>query len=146
MSKATPKLVLIICVVATAVLAALKFTSPQFALFNSGLILVILLTTFVRKNFYTYLFGILSVVVIIAPVLVYGYNGDRNELLMQLAAVVVAFISTAVVVYIKNLNRLMEYNRKQMNAMFEYATEGILLTNGKGEIVLVNPEARRLFM
>jgi PAS domain S-box-containing protein len=39
----------------------------------------------------------------------------------------------------------MEYDRKQMNAMFEYATEGIVLTNGKGEIVLVNPEARKLF-
>src|SRR5687767_7800164 len=98
MSKATPKLVLIICVVATVVLAALKFTSPEYALFNSGLILVILLTTFVRRNFYTYLFGILSVAIILAPLLFYGYDTSRDKILMQLAAVAVALISTLVVV------------------------------------------------
>ena len=32
-----------------------------------------------------------------------------------------------------------------MNALFEFATEGIILTNGRGEIILVNPEAERLF-
>ena len=32
-----------------------------------------------------------------------------------------------------------------LTSLFENATEGIILTNGKGEIVLVNPAARRMF-
>lgn len=30
-------------------------------------------------------------------------------------------------------------------SLFENATEGIILTNGQGEIVLVNPAAQRMF-
>jgi PAS domain S-box-containing protein len=145
MFKATAKLVLLICVVATLILAVLKFTSERFALFNSGLIFVILLTTFIRKNIYTYFFGVTSMFLILAPVALFGVP-DRDSLLMQFAALVVVIITTGVVIHLNNHNRLMEYDRRQMNAMFEYATEGIVLTNGKGEIVLVNPEARRLFM
>jgi PAS domain S-box-containing protein len=32
-----------------------------------------------------------------------------------------------------------------MNALFEYATEGVVLTNDQGEIVLINPAALKLF-
>ena len=145
MFKATPKLVISTCVLATIVVAALKFASPNSA-FNSGFILIILLTTFVRRKRYTYIFGAISVLIIITPVFINGYEWNREWAFTQLGAVGVALIAIAAVIHIKNLNRLMEYDRKQMNAMFEYATEGIVLTNGKGEIVLVNPEARRLFM
>ena len=145
MFKATPKLVILTCVVATLVLAALKFASRDFS-FNSGFILVILLTTFIRRKIYTYIFGAISLLIIISPVLVDGFGWDRDWLLTQLGAVGVGLISIFAVIYIKSLNRSMEYDRKQMNAMFEYATEGIVLTNGTGEIVLANPEARRLFM
>lgn len=33
----------------------------------------------------------------------------------------------------------------QVSALFEYATEGIILTNEKGEIILINPAALKLF-
>ncbi|MDF2192384.1 PAS domain-containing sensor histidine kinase [Paraflavitalea sp. CAU 1676] len=39
----------------------------------------------------------------------------------------------------------MESDERQVNALFEYATEGIVLTNSRGEIVLVNPAASKLF-
>ena len=39
----------------------------------------------------------------------------------------------------------MESDERQVNALFEYATEGIVLTNSRGEIVLVNPAAAKLF-
>ena len=32
-----------------------------------------------------------------------------------------------------------------LTSLFENATEGIILTNGKGEIILINPAAQRLF-
>lgn len=40
-----------------------------------------------------------------------------------------------------NDNIIME----SLNALFEYATEGILITNQKGEIIRINPSALRLF-
>lgn len=36
-------------------------------------------------------------------------------------------------------------NEGQVGALFEYATEGIILTNEKGEIILINPAALKLF-
>ncbi len=39
----------------------------------------------------------------------------------------------------------MESDERQVNALFEHATEGIILTNQQGKIVLVNPAAARLF-
>jgi PAS domain S-box-containing protein len=36
-------------------------------------------------------------------------------------------------------------DESQVDALFEYATEGIILTNQRGEIVLVNPAALKLF-
>jgi PAS domain S-box-containing protein len=39
----------------------------------------------------------------------------------------------------------MSIDATHLNSLFENATEGIILTNGKGEIVLVNPAAQRMF-
>ncbi len=36
-------------------------------------------------------------------------------------------------------------NRERLKALFEYATEGMIITNSKGEIVLVNPMAENQF-
>ena len=49
------------------------------------------------------------------------------------------------VIYQKKLYRILEREQSQVFALFEYATEGIILTNGRGEMILVNPEAERLF-
>lgn len=37
------------------------------------------------------------------------------------------------------------HNYEHMTSLFENATEGIILTNGKGSIVLINPAAERIF-
>ncbi|PWT77581.1 MAG: PAS domain-containing sensor histidine kinase [Bacteroidetes bacterium] len=45
----------------------------------------------------------------------------------------------------KRLFRSTESDYHQVNALFENATEGIVLTNGEGNIVLINPSALKLF-
>ncbi len=45
----------------------------------------------------------------------------------------------------KRLNNSENSNEGQVSALFEYATEGIILTNEKGEIILINPSALKLF-
>ncbi|NII27799.1 PAS domain S-box protein [Pseudoflavitalea sp. X16] len=49
------------------------------------------------------------------------------------------------VLYVKKLYRSKESDERQVNALFEHATEGIILTNSTGKIVLINPAAARLF-
>jgi PAS domain S-box-containing protein len=39
----------------------------------------------------------------------------------------------------------MRYNTAHLHSLFENATEGIILTNGQGQIILVNPAAERMF-
>ena len=36
-------------------------------------------------------------------------------------------------------------DQAHMTSLFENATEGIILTNGRGQIVLANPAAERMF-
>ncbi len=36
-------------------------------------------------------------------------------------------------------------NKERLNALFEYATEGIVITNSRGEIVMINPIAEKQF-
>ena len=36
-------------------------------------------------------------------------------------------------------------DKEGMEALFLYATEGIMLVNGKGEIIRINPSAEKMF-
>jgi PAS domain S-box-containing protein len=146
MYKATPKVVLLICIIGSIVLAILKYTSPGLFFSNSGVILIIVLTTFLYRHRYTYLFSATGILIVLSKI-IFNVERPANETLVaQLPAVGIILLTTLVVIYIKQLNRKLAYDRRQMNAMFEYATEGIILTNSKGEIVLANPEATKLFM
>ncbi|MBL7758947.1 MAG: PAS domain S-box protein, partial [Chitinophagaceae bacterium] len=51
----------------------------------------------------------------------------------------------AIVFYLKKLEQSLAYGRTHMTSLFENATEGILLTNRSGEIVLANPAAEKMF-
>ena len=40
---------------------------------------------------------------------------------------------------------MMELDTAHLASLFEHATEGIILTNSKGKITLINPAAERMF-
>ncbi len=54
-------------------------------------------------------------------------------------------VTVLIVGHMKNLYNTMGFDKTHMTSLFENATEGIVLTNGKGEIILVNPSALRTF-
>ena len=58
--------------------------------------------------------------------------------------IVIAF-AAIIVMYVKLLLRHMQFDKTHMTSLFENATEGIILTNGSGQIVLVNPAAQSIF-
>ncbi|HCL84347.1 MAG TPA: PAS domain-containing sensor histidine kinase [Chitinophagaceae bacterium] len=58
---------------------------------------------------------------------------------------IIVVLTTLAVLYVKRLYRSIESDERQVNALFDHATEGIVLTNSKGIIVLINPAAAALF-
>jgi PAS domain S-box-containing protein len=96
MFKERPHHVLLFCTIITLTSAVLEWLYPGFGLFDGGLVIAVLLTLFLQKDYYT-------------------------------------------------LYRSIESDRQQVKALFDHATEGIILTDDKGKIVLLNPAAFKLF-
>ena len=145
MSKQKRILILLTCIAGTVIIACFKYLYPGQLYFKSGLFLIILLTIFLRSDAYTFLFGAVAVMLLIASPFGKGAATDNTLLVQYLLAICTAVSITIITLYVKKSYRSTEGQRKQMNALFEFANEGIVLTNGMGQIILANPEARRLF-
>lgn len=142
--KALP-LVLFSCIV-ILVTAVMQYQQPDYSFFDGGYIIAILLTIFLHDDLYTRIFGFTG----LSLVLLSSFNPQSSlpvsQLLLQhLFSAVVIIMTMMLVIYQKKLYRSLEKEKRQVTALFEYATEGIVLTNGKGIIILANPEALRLF-
>ena len=73
-------------------------------------------------------------------------NPDRRQLILQhLFSGIIVVLAIIFVVYVKKLYRSIESDQQQLRALFDHATEGIILTDEKGKIVLLNPAGSSLF-
>jgi PAS domain S-box-containing protein len=77
----------------------------------------------------------------------YHHEGtDQRQLILQhLFSLIIVVLATIFVLYVKKLYRSIESDQQQVKALFHHATEGIILTDDKGKIVLLNPAAFGLF-
>ena len=138
--------ILLFCSVVTICTAVLQYINPAYSFFNGGYIAAILLTVFLKQDWYTQLFGGISILLIILSTFYAHDNVSRQQVLLQhLFSLIVVVLTTIFVLYVKKLYRSIEAEQHQVTALFEHATEGIVLTNDKGRIVLLNPAAYRLF-
>src|ERR1700761_6978579 len=138
--------ILLFCFIVTACTAVLQYMNPTYSFFDGGLIAAILLTIFLSNDGYTRLFGFISVMLIILAAFYPHDNMTLSQALLQhLFSLIIVVIATVFVLYVKKLYKNIEAEQHQVNALFEHATEGIVLTNDKGKIVLLNPAAYRLF-
>lgn len=146
MFKERPLPIILFCCVVILATAAMQYQQPDFSFFDGGFIIAILLTIFLKDDLYTRIFGFTGLtLVIISAFYPQDTVSPTHMLLQHLFSAVVIIMTMMLVVYLKRLYRTVEGEEKQINALFEYATEGIVLTNGTGQIILVNPEAERLF-
>lgn len=146
MFKEKPFNVLLFCGIITLCSAVLKYLTPDFSFPDGGLIVAILLTILVKDENPTRIFGAIAVALIIASTFYDHGNSSRQQVIMQvLFSVFLAILTTMSVIYVKKLYRSLESEQQQVTALFEHATEGVVLTNQKGEVVLINPAALRLF-
>jgi len=138
--------VLLFCIVVTLGSAVLQYLNPGISIFDGGLITAILLTIFLKKDLYTRLFGALSAALIILASFYEHEHMERQQVIMQHAfSLMIVLMTVIFVLYVKKLYRSIESEQMQVNALFEHATEGIILTDDKGKIVLLNPAASGLF-
>lgn len=141
-----PLNVLLFCLIVMIISAVLQFLNPGVSFYDSGLIIAVLLTVFLKDDRYTKAFGILGIVLITISFFYFHPGMTNSQILMQdLFSAMIIVITTMAVLYVKKLYRSIESDERQVNALFEHATEGIILTNAAGQIVLINPAAARLF-
>jgi PAS domain S-box-containing protein len=146
MFKEKPFNVVLFCSVVTVSTAVLQYLYPQFSFLDGGLITAILLTIFLKEDIYTKIFGFVSIGLVVVSAF-YPHDGmDRQQVIMQhLFSGIIAVLTMISVLYVKKLYGSIESDKHQVTALFEHATEGIILTNQRGEIVLINPAALDMF-
>lgn len=146
MFKEKPFNVLLFCSVVTVSTAVLQYLYPQFSFLDGGLITAILLTIFLQNDLYTKIFGFVSILLIVVSTFYPNEYMNRQQVIMQhLFSGIIAVLTMIAVLYVKKLYGSSESDKQQVTALFEHATEGIILTNQKGEIVLINPAALNMF-
>ena len=139
--------VLLFCSIVTITSAVLQYLYPTSYFFDGGLIAAILITVFLKHDHYTRLFGAVSVILVILASFYHPESIYQHQqlILQHLYSLIIVVLATFFVLYVKKLYRSIESDQQQVKALFDHATEGIILTDEKGKIVLLNPAAFGLF-
>lgn len=146
MFKENPLPIILFSCIVVLVTAVMQYQQPEYSFFDGGYIIAILLTIFLKDDGYTRIFGFFGLTMVLVSSFYPDSTIPSTQLLLQhLFSGVVIIMTMMLVIYQKKLYRILEREQSQVFALFEYATEGIILTNGRGEMILVNPEAERLF-
>ncbi len=146
MFKERTFIIVLFCAVLTVSTIVLQYLNPTQGFLDGGLIAAILLTIWVKEDIYTQIFGIISFISIAIASFYPNDNVSRLQILLEhLFPAIIVVITTFSVLYIKRMYLSMESDERQLNALFEHATEGIILTDKTGKIVLVNPAVLSLF-
>ena len=118
---------------------------PAYTIILSGLLVVIFLSIFIQDKRSTIIAGVLSGVCVIFHSLITSVYFSTEIEMRYIYLLVLIFFTTIIVLYIKKLILRMQYDKSHINSLFENATEGFVITDDQGNIVLVNPSACRIF-
>ena len=118
---------------------------PDYTIILSGLLVVIFLSIFIRDRGSTIIAGILSTACVIIHSVLTGVRFSTEIELRYIYMLVLIFFTTIIVLYIKKLILRLQFDKSHINSLFENATEGFVITDDQGNIVLVNPSACRIF-
>lgn len=147
MFKLNSRVVTILAVVVFAASLALAFLFSSYELAVSGILIIILLTAFIPGWQSTLVAGVAGMIALTGMVL-YFKKGEAEiikEMLSQVYSLLVILFVVVIVFFLKRLQQRIDHEKTHMASLFENATEGILLTDKNGCIILVNPAAERMF-
>lgn len=125
---------------------ALTFWFPGYSITIGGLLLGIFLTTFIANRTSTLLAAAGSILIVILINVFQNESLNSAKAITHLAFILLLIFFTAlIVIHIKTLYQNITFDKNHMTSLFENATEGIILTDRTGKIVLVNPAAEKTF-
>jgi PAS domain S-box-containing protein len=144
-SKNTKRIyILAIIVFIAAVVLSYIFKSYELA--QSGILIVVVLTAFLPGWKPTLIAGLVGLFTLI---LLHSYFKGANNItsifLSEGYSLFVILFAIVIILYLKKVQQGFEYEKTHMASLFQNATEGILLTERSGKIILVNPAAERMF-
>ncbi|MDP4261485.1 MAG: PAS domain-containing sensor histidine kinase [Bacteroidota bacterium] len=124
----------------------LSYFLPGFTIIAGGFLVGIFLTTFIEGRQVTIILAASSIAIILIMFFLNTQNiSSANAITQLIFKTLLVVFSAIIVLYMKILYRNMRSDKTHMTSLFENATEGILLTNREGVIVLANPAAERIF-
>jgi PAS domain S-box-containing protein len=143
LSKAQANLYAIITFVLTIILS---YYLPEHTITYTGFLLVIFLSVFVNDKKSTVIAAVVAGIIVLSFLLFHPYiDRDAVNTTKHIFVLVLIFFTALIVLHIKRLYSAMSYDKSHMTSLFENATEGIILTNSSGTIILANPAALRMF-
>jgi PAS domain S-box-containing protein len=121
------------------------FFSDQ-SFIGGGFIVSIFLTVFIEKKNATIIAALASAIASLFITVSKTNIFFSAEFISGNVFILAIIAFTAMIVtYVKLLLKHMQFDKTHMTSLFENATEGIILSNGAGKIVLVNPAAENIF-
>ncbi len=117
-----------------------SYTMPDYPITLAGLLVVIFLSVFVEDSMSTLIAATISIFI---TGLLYVLMG--NNFTQYLFIILLVLLTTAIVLHMKRLNSQLNFEKSHMTALFENATEGIVLTGQDGNIILANAAAEKMF-
>lgn len=146
MHKLTSSQAIIYTIAIFLLTIAISFWLPGYSITKGGLILGIFLTTFIPSKRATFIAAAVSIL-IIGALMFFQENrlGSAESITNNGFILLLIVFTTLIVTHIKNLYQGISSDKNHMTSLFENATEGIILTNKEGKIVLVNPAAEKTF-
>ncbi|HWB23856.1 MAG TPA: PAS domain-containing sensor histidine kinase [Chitinophagaceae bacterium] len=146
MFRERPLIILVFCCIVMLATAVLQYIDPGSPFYDGGLMVAIIITVLLKEDWYTRLFGAIAILLVVISGFYPHENVTTQQVVVQhLFAAIIIVVTIIAVLYVKKLYRSIESDQTQTNALFEHATEGMILTNSKGEIILINPAALNLF-
>jgi PAS domain S-box-containing protein len=120
--------------------------TPNGVLISQGYVVAIIITLYSRNKKALMLITAVSLILLMASTLiVFLRSGVMEHILNYLISLGTILFSFSISNYIFKIRLVHANESRQMTSMFDNANEGIILTNGKGEIVLANPQVTKLF-
>jgi PAS domain S-box-containing protein len=126
--------------------AFLNYFFPGQNIIGGGFIISIFLTVFIEIKNITAIVAFAAAITTLFITASKANDFSSSWFVSEnIFVIIIIALSSLVVVYLKYLLKHIEFDKIRMISLFENAAEGIILTNGEGKIVLVNPSTENIF-
>lgn len=124
----------------------LSYYLYDYSITYSGFFLVIFLSIFVTGDRPTYIAVMVSISIITAFLFFHpDIHLTPKNISQHIFSIILMIFIGMLVLYVKTLYSSIEQDKSHMTSLFENATEGIIVTDEKANIMLANPSACRMF-